>query len=76
MPSFFRCLFYLKTMKASSKDALIADSLCYDEPTVKVDSVKECVLLFYIYCIHIRLRISHTSGFGLLQPYKTFAGWL
>ena len=48
---------------------LIADSLCYDDPTVKVDSVKEHVLLFYTHVIlyyigyiytycHIRFRIS------------------
>ena len=64
-------------MKASSKVVLIADSLCYDDPTVKVDSVKESVLLFYIHIayiffilylhntyLHIRLRISaYYSGF-------------
>ena len=51
-------------MKASSQVVLIADSLCYDDPTVRVDTGKEYVLLFYIhityistYC-HIRLRIS------------------
>ena len=27
-----------KSMNASSQVVLIADSLCYDEPTVKVDS--------------------------------------
>ena len=46
----FSSHFYLTTMKASSQVVLIAHSLYFDDPTVKVDSVKEYVL-FFIYII-------------------------
>ena len=33
-------------MKASPKLVLIADSLCYDDPSIYVNSVKEYVFFF------------------------------
>ena len=47
----FSSHFYLMSMKALSQVVLIAHSLCYDDPTVKVDSVKEYVLFLYTYII-------------------------
>ena len=48
-------------MKASSQVVLIADSLFYDDPSVKVDSVKESVLLFNIDITYIIFHLILTS---------------
>ena len=61
------------TMKASSQVVLIADSLCYDDPKVKVDSVKEYVLLLYTYYIHIYILPYKVEYFSILVDFDYFS---
>ena len=56
-------------MKASSQVVLIADSLSYDDPTVKVNSVKESVLLFYIDITYIFTHCIFTFSIYILHIY-------